>query len=106
MLPQIHKSQQADEDVAIAVRMKGKPKELSKIKCFNCGKMGHFSLRCALKTRDDKKGKRKEKQIVASAEIDDLFRRLEEEDFAMISHFSQGIIKRMDGTWIVVRRST
>ena len=45
------------------------------------------------KKGDDEK--RKGKQVVGvatSAKIDDLARRLEEEDFAMISHFSQGTI--------------
>ena len=58
----IHSSKKEDEDVELANRMKGKrKKDLSKIKCFNCGEMGHFSSRCPLKTGDDKKGKRKGK---------------------------------------------
>ena len=41
------------------------------------------------KKRDDKKRKGKKVTVVStSTEIDDLSRILEEEDFAMISHFS------------------
>lgn len=81
--------------MALAARMKGKQKkDLSKIKCFNCGKMGHFSSRCLMKKVDDEKRKGKQVASVATlVEIDDLSRRLEEEDFAMISHFSQGTVK-------------
>ena len=53
-----------------------------------------------MKKGDDEK--RKGKQVVGVAtlvEIDDLSRRLEEEDFAMISHFSQGTIKE-DGWYV------
>jgi len=41
--------------------MKGKKKEdLSKVKCFNYGEMGHFSSRCLMKKkRDDEKKKGK-----------------------------------------------
>ena len=42
----LHPTKRADEDVALAIRMKGKQKkDLSKVKCFNCGEMGHFSSR-------------------------------------------------------------
>lgn len=82
--------------------MKGKQKkDWSKIKCFNCGKMGHFSLRCPKKKiRDGKKKKGKQVTGVATyAEIDGLTRRLEKEDFALISHFSQGTIDEV--AWYV-----
>lgn len=48
------------------------------------------------------KEKKKGKQVAGvatSAKIDDLTRRLEEEDFAMISHFSQGTIDE-DGWYV------
>lgn len=73
--------------------MKGKKnKDLSKVKCFNCGEMGHFSSRCLMKKKGDDE-KKKGKHVVGvatSAEICALTKRLEEEDFAMISHFQQG----------------
>jgi len=84
------KKKSFDDDVALAARMKGKQKkDLSKFKCFNCGEMGHYSTRCKMKKKGEDE-KRKGKQVADFAtlvEIDDLTRRLEEEDFAMISHF-------------------
>lgn len=87
--------------MALAARMKGKQKELSKVKCFNYGEIGHFSLRCLMKKKgDDEKKKGKQVAGVAtSAEIDALARRLEEEEFAMISHLLQVTIDE-DGWYV------
>lgn len=90
-----------DDDVALVAPMKDKQKDLSKVKCCNCGEMGHFLSRCLMKKKGDDE-KKKEKQgtgVTISAEIDDLTRRLEEEDFAMISHFSQGTVDE-DGSYV------
>ena len=82
--------------------MKSKKKKgLSKVKCFNCGEMGHFSSRCSMKKKmgdDEKKKGNQAVGVATSAEIDDLTRRLEE-DFAMISHFLQGTINE-DGWYV------
>jgi len=71
--------------------MKGKQKkDLSKVKCFNCGEMGYFSLRCMMKKKEDdekKKGKRVV-GVATFAEIDDLTQILEEDEFSMIFDFS------------------
>ena len=83
--------------------MKGKQKkDLSKVKCFNFGEMGHFSSRCPKKKGDDEKRKGKWATLIASkAERDELARRLEdeEEDFAIISHFLHSTIKE-DGWYV------
>ena len=40
--------------MALAAQMKGKKKkDLSKVKCFNCGEMGHFSSRYLKKKKGD-----------------------------------------------------
>ena len=65
------------------------------MKCFHYGEMGHFFTRCPMKkkTRDDEKKKGKQAANVATfVETYALTRRLEEEDFAMISHFLRGTI--------------
>ena len=47
-----------------------------------------------MKKRDDEKRKGKQvTNVVTSTKIDYLTKRLEEEEFAMISHFSQGTVK-------------
>jgi len=55
------KKKALDDDMALALRMKGKQKkDLSKVKCFNCGEMGHFSSSCLMKKKgndEKKKGK-------------------------------------------------
>ena len=56
-------------------------KDLSKVKCFRCGDLGHYNTQCPLRKKDKEE---KQDQQVASAEIDRLSSRLEEE-FAMIT---------------------
>ena len=60
----------------------GKKKDLSKVKCFGCGQLGHYVRQCPKKTRD-KKGK----QMVTLAEIENLSAILEDE-FAMFAILS------------------
>ena len=67
--------------MALASRMKGKKKkDLSKVKCFNYGEMGHFSLRCPKKKKGaDEKRKGKQTTLISNKEeIDELGRRLED----------------------------
>ena len=91
----------SNENMALETRMKGKQKDLSKIKHFNYGVFGHYLMKCLRKNEgDDKKKKGKQVAGVASStKIDDLSRRLESEDFALISHFSQGTINEL--AWYV-----
>jgi len=39
--------------------MKGKKKDLSKVKCFKCGEFGYYLSRCPMKKGDDEKRKGK-----------------------------------------------
>lgn len=48
------KNKSFNEDMALVVCMKGKKnKDMSKVKCFNYGKMRHYSLRCLMMNKGD-----------------------------------------------------
>ena len=66
-----------EEDIALASKKQTKKKKnLSKIKCFQCGEMGNFSDHCPEKKRD------KEASSSKSVVADDGFG----DDVAMSSH--------------------
>lgn len=71
------------------------------MKCFNCGEYGHYSTKCLKKKQGN--GEKKKGKVVAGVaiytKVDDLSRRLESEDFALIFHFLEGAID--EATWYV-----
>jgi len=76
--------------MSLEERMRGKKnKNLSKIKCLNCGKVDHFSTKCLMKK---KLGDKKRKCIVAgvttSTEKDDLSSRFGSQEFSSIYYLS------------------
>ena len=73
------KPKEEDENATLASKGQkeqwNKKKDISKIKCFQCGKLGHYTTQCPLKKKDKDE---KHDPKAASAQI-------EEEEFAMIA---------------------
>jgi len=69
-----------EENVTLASKgqqeKRGRKKDLSKVKCFRCGELGHYNTQCPLRK------KVKEEKQATLAEIDRFSSRLEE-DFTM-----------------------
>jgi hypothetical protein len=64
--------------VALAVNIKGKKKkDLSKIRCYVCNKLGHFASHCPDRKKD-------ESCAVASIAVDDFSKEFEKE-FCLVS---------------------
>lgn len=74
-----------EENVALTSKRqqekRRRKKNISKVKCFRCGELGHYNTQSPLKKKDKEE---KQDQQVASIEIHRLSSRLEEE-FAMIT---------------------
>ena len=62
-------------------------KVVSKIKFFSCGELGHYATQCPLRKRDKEE---RQDQQAASANIDKLSSKLEEE-FSMITEIPPGV---------------
>lgn len=73
--------------------MKGKEnKDLSKLKCFNYGEYGHYSMKFPKKKKGDNGKKGKELTGAATTFVlDDLSIKFEE-DFSIVSHFFEDAI--------------
>jgi hypothetical protein len=84
----------------LALASKGKEKkekggkkniDFSKVKCFQCHKMGHFASQCP------EKKKKNQPQMAASAAVDE-FAKIFEEDFFFIARMSSAAVSNM---WFV-----
>ena len=79
-----------EENVALASngqREQRRRKDISKVKCFRCGELGHYNTQSPLRKKDKEE---KHDQQAASTKIDKLFSRLEEE-FSMITDIPPGV---------------
>ena len=97
-------TQSNEENVALLIKGKGKggkkrEKDLSKVRCYNCNKFGHYASQCPKKKDEDKEG-------ATSAKVLDFVAKFEKE-FSLAS-VETSIDSSVDyhDTWIVDNGST
>ena len=79
----LNSTQSSEDNVALLTKGKGKggkkrEKDLSKVRCFNCKKFGHYATQCPKKKDEDKDG-------ATSTEVQEYAAQFEKEFFFGIS---------------------
>jgi hypothetical protein len=94
-----------EENFALLLKGKGKSKkgsriDINKVRCFACNEYGHYAAQCP--NKKGTKEKEKEKQVAASAEVNDFSEKFEKE-FSLVSIVSSGNNNNFefDRTWMV-----
>ena len=75
------------DDKNVALVVKGKKKDLSKVRCFACHKTSHYTSQCL-----NKKEKKSEPEVSASTEIAEFVERHEREFSLMTSPLGSGFL--------------
>ena len=77
----VKKEEEDKKTLSSKGQQRQKKKDLSKIKCFRCGEMGHYATQCSLKKKDKEE---KEYLHAGVAKIE------AEKDCAMLAHIPKG----------------
>ena len=72
-------NEEVGHNVALAAKTNKKKKDISQIKCYHCGQMGHYASKCR-----EKKNVKTERDMSASAAIEDYAMKFEQE-FSLVS---------------------
>ena len=73
-------SEEMEQNVQLAAKSKNKKKkDLSQIKCYHCGQLGHYATKCL-----EKKIVKAERDVAASAIVEEFATKFEQE-FSLVS---------------------
>ena len=81
--------------MALATKVNKKKKDISQIRCYQCGQMGHYASKCP-----EKKKEKTERDMAASAAIEDYAGKFEQE-FSHVSIDSSIGSSVFENVWVV-----
>ena len=89
-------TEDVEQNVALAAKSKNKKKkDLSQIKCYHCGHLGHYATKCP-----KKKIVKTEIDVAASAVVEEYAKKFEQE-FSLVSIESSVGSSTFEHVWVV-----